>query len=681
MLLSVIATVMICDRLTGASSDETECFAGAFWDKTESKCRPCKDNTDVNDTTNHIHYFYSEDGASTCRECEKLNERCYCDNTPSVYFIGALYNDIPADCVNACTKECYHNARYYLDATNDGGRISDSEQFIFIPCPCSSESSCESQELNHNCLLNDCDKPLNGSIASILSGCYTGRDSPCDEKCFDDLSEHLPKLRECNCYYAEEGTSGYEDCDGYRNYYLSCTAPPSIRPTELLVVLAVIALFVLFLACFALKLFVVSSGRKLKRVGNLSSILPYIDMSAVKAIGTAHEVICNNVDQYTLAEREILVKIKFSALNRFGFRINRIFKSHHVVVKIFSNSRSEFQRKEMEVFNLISDKDTARKNNIISVYGPDECNYKSGVREFLEEVVNKAPRFSLLKDVINDYYDERSKCILMNHCNELSLYNFSKYKYSGTLPEEHIITLCTDLAKALNFLHHNDPVIVHCDIKPHNIFVKIRRKRTSFILGDFGFAETHTAGEIWRLRGSTTAFLPPEWMISVEGAHPELWSSEQIKAVQEKDYKPNTVDIYQYGLIVWLVLHGKSDPWLGDPEYDMASQESTRTGDPEVIRKCLGNMFLRTFDKRPQFNYNGHVRKMTRNVFQGLQAISELCWQVNLNQRPAASYILDRLEQLINNPKNVKFNMCHGNSERSLYNYNNKDITLVDLND
>ena len=634
----------------------------------EKQCQKCPD-TFVPDSSD-IQYKYSAEGKSQCSKCPNINRRCLCDTTPPRIYWGDIGLSDVSVCDDTCTEQCYRDARYSLTST-DTGRIS--EQMDWFNCTCKSAGSCAAKRnITGLCFLNDCDKPFNAELFKIVRYCHDESETvkPCSQACYESLAVHLPQLQQCNCY----GTDDKAVCGGYKEFYKMCTKPGESWFAPVVSIIS-IALVLVFFVCLSITLYVRSTNRKLKRSGNLANILPHVDWTVVEPIGIVKEIITKNCDPlFTLGEREILLTVRFSVLNRVCLPLSRILKSEIVVVKLFSNSRSESQTKEISALNSISDKASAKAAHIIEVYGPSQDDYKSGVTEFLSDLVTQSPNFIILKDVIKMYYDERSKCILMNHCNGLSLSNFTKSKHSGKLPINHILTLCTDLAKALNFLHQNNPVIVHCDIKPHNIFVKIRRKRTSFILGDFGFAETYTAGEIWRLRGSTTAFLPPEWMISIEGAKTELWSPEQIKAVHEKDYKPNTVDIYQYGLIVWLVLHGKSDPWLGDPEYDMASQESTRTGDPEVTRKCLGNMFLRTFDKRPQFNYNGHVKKMSRNVFQGLQAISELCWQVNLSQRPTASDVLDRLEQLINNPKNVKFNMCYGNSDKISYKFDGNDI-------
>ena len=655
--MSLLLLLIFLPLLT--DSDKSDCVAGQHWVALTQLCETCPSRslpcTDKGECGRR-QWKYSTDGVSKCTKCPKVERRCLCDTTaPSIYWGLQRLSDV-VGCDN-CTAKCYKDARHSL-VSMPNGRIS--ELVDWIECPCTNVTSCHvKNNITDTCFLNDCDKPYDEWVAGIVDDCFDEGVTQCNESCYEALLPFLPKLQQCNCY----GTDNLDTCVKYKAFYKSCVLPTWSRKLVLRVISITLSVTILVVLCFLVVKFIVSTDQKLKRSGNLVEIVPYVDWMSVEHIGTAKEMIIKHDNQFVLANREILLKVPFTVLNKFGYPISRFINSEFIVLKIFSNCRSVAQTKEVSVLNAISDSNIARNNNIIKLYSVDNDGI-TGLSEFLSDLVSKSQNFSFLKDVIMKYYGKQSKYMIMNYCNGLSLDNYIKTKHSRTLPTKLILALCDDLATALHFLHQNTPSIIHCDIKPHNIFVKLSRfKRPSFILGDFGCAETFRKGTIWRLRGGTPPYLPPEWMICQYKPPEGSLSAEQIQAVKVKQEYPHTVDIYQYGLIVWLVMHGRSDPWSTDPGYVKASEEASKSGSQEVIQRYLYNMFLANFDRRPSFgqvttpsdhlslsrdNFSlsrGHVT-VSRGLYEAFQDISELCWNVKVSQRISASEILARLQKM-----------------------------------
>ena len=182
-------------------------------------------------------------------------------------------------------------------------------------------------------------------------------------------------------------------------------------------------------------------------------------------------------------------------------------------------------------------------------------------------------------------------------------------------------------------------MIIHCDIKPDNIFVKKRRK-TSFILGDFGLSVSMTPGQVFRLKGSTPSFVPPEWF--VELTKDGTFSQSQRENVECRSWFPTKIDIYQLGLVLWLALHMKTEPWEAELQRMDDLKGDAKRKKHEFLRRLFTDPA--TFTIRPSFDENFNSQRIlyrsSQKVFCKLRTLAEQCWQTDLRSRPSACKIL-----------------------------------------
>ena len=527
-----------------APASREDCLAGQHWNG--EACAPCP-----YDPVNK-YYKYSADAASHCNDCEEDSKNpCLCDTT-SIGVFDSPDHSAQQACVREdgtlnLTRTCYEQVRYVLSARRARRILYWVD---FVPCPCTNKktaSICEkSQTFINNFLLNDCDwlrREKDGHYISayiahfsiernttdVLMSCFDRYsktvEGECSSSCHALIQPYLPRLLSCSCYHATDP----DQCGEYYNFYQTCTnyTPPPITPNWLKGVISAGAVAICLLVSYGVTYHLLRQhGRELKRSGSIEKLLPFVIWGKVEALGLLAKVLSDSSRASdrclgTFSSREMVFKVPFSALGHWG-ALGRVLPVQHVVVKVFSKHRSSEQHTEMSIISQIGDREAARAANIISVYGPTRHtdnvygpthhSDSDGLRTFLSRLVAGSSTFTALTCAVDEYYQSvchPPHCIVMNHCNSLCLTSLLP-----RLQPARLALLAHNLATALHFLHHtNSPAIVHCDIKPDNIFVKTRRNRTRFILGDFGHAKTYREGCQWVLRGCTPPFIPPEWAL------------------------------------------------------------------------------------------------------------------------------------------------------------------------
>jgi len=654
---------------------QSDCQAGQFFH--QSQCKGC--DRICFELENYCEsgtgkYYYSSDGADVCTECSQ--GLCMCDTTSPLHLASNNDEVIKACEINGtvdCNMKCYTKARHASSGLNLG-RIS--EQVRILDCSCednrkTKDSCLKRKNFTKTCLRNECDADgtkgryyddgkniatLNADLSSVLKSCYSdySANKSCSRsKCVEALSPYLTNLTTCNCFhtykYNEERTSDTKDCEDRRDFYKQldkiCTEVPIDRKT-INTIIIVVSIFVTVFTLVLLRWCLVKYLRHLKRSGKLGRLIRYIDWDKVKPLGAAAVVLqgggARNPD--VLHNKEILVKVRFSLLG------GTVVRPQHVVLKIFSDCQSEQQGVELGIINSITDKKMAKKCNIISVYGPTIDADNSDLVKFLDTLVKKSKTFQALQGVIERNYlgrtgdaqdseNPRCKYIAMNHCNELSLSKFIKTG-SHQLTLDMVKKLCVDLATALQFLHEvNKPSIVHCDIKPDNVFVKSRHMKTSFILGDFGFAEKYE-NQVFTLKGSTPSYVPPEWYLlhlyhQNDGGNLD---ERQRAILGMRGGFPHKIDIYAYGLVVWLALHKRTEPWTEEfSRHWREAQLSSRITREAFLKRLFNDPS--TFEVRPVCEDDASNQNKDYRL---LLILAEDCWQTDCSKRPTASQILCR---------------------------------------
>jgi len=122
--------------------------------------------------------------------------------------------------------------------------------------------------------------------------------------------------------------------------------------------------------------------------------------------------------------------------------------------------------------------------------------------------------------------------MVLEYYQFLNLQDFYK-KNLGKIKLLTKINILFDVAKALNYLHYNKPMILHRDLKPQNIFIGQDRRPK---LGDFGLAKgvNNDDGDEGYANTETTATLN---YMSPESMAKSIYTEKS--------------DIYSFGITCW----------------------------------------------------------------------------------------------------------------------------------
>jgi serine/threonine-protein kinase len=137
--------------------------------------------------------------------------------------------------------------------------------------------------------------------------------------------------------------------------------------------------------------------------------------------------------------------------------------------------------------------------------------------------------------------DEELQCIMMELLEGQDL--DQKIKYSGPLSEIEFLEIFTQALNALNYIHKKE--IIHCDIKPTNIFILTNGQVKILDFGNAKSQDTQTHTKI-----STAAYMSPE----------------QVKSDINID---NRSDIYSLGVTMYYAINGKA---LYNPLFDSQNE-------------------------------------------------------------------------------------------------------------
>uniref|UniRef100_A0A3N7GQY6 non-specific serine/threonine protein kinase n=1 Tax=Populus trichocarpa TaxID=3694 RepID=A0A3N7GQY6_POPTR len=189
--------------------------------------------------------------------------------------------------------------------------------------------------------------------------------------------------------------------------------------------------------------------------------------------------------------------------------------------------------------------------------------------------------------------------IVMEYLSRGSLHKLLHMNDAASiLDERRRLNMAYDVAKGMNYLHQFRPPIVHRDLKSLNLLVD---STYTVKICDFGLSRSKAKTYI----SSTNAAGRPEWMA------PEVLRNERSN---EKS------DVYSFGVILWEL---------------MTLQQPWRNLKQAQIIEAVGFM--------------GQRLEIPSSVNPSVAALIDVCLDNEPSKRPPFSYIMETLQELINN--------------------------------
>eukprot|EP00026_Physarum_polycephalum_P005313 Phypoly_transcript_05345.p1 GENE.Phypoly_transcript_05345~~Phypoly_transcript_05345.p1 ORF type:complete len:610 (-),score=59.52 Phypoly_transcript_05345:54-1883(-) len=186
--------------------------------------------------------------------------------------------------------------------------------------------------------------------------------------------------------------------------------------------------------------------------------------------------------------------------------------------------------------------------------------------------------------------------IVMEFMSRGSLYRIIHDK-SIELPWTRIKHMALDIAKGMNYLHCSDPIIIHRDLKSHNLLVDEHFKVK---VCDFGLS-TMVKRHLDKFTAMTPVGTP-------------CWTAPEV--LRNEPYTERA-DVFSFGVVMWELVT-REDPYHGMPTFQI------------VIAVGQHNM-------RPI---------IPPNVSPTLTALITQCWSEDPSLRPPFSEIVNRLEKM-----------------------------------
>eukprot|EP00928_Gymnodinium_smaydae_P074810 TRINITY_DN57826_c0_g1_i1.p1 TRINITY_DN57826_c0_g1~~TRINITY_DN57826_c0_g1_i1.p1 ORF type:complete len:652 (+),score=34.41 TRINITY_DN57826_c0_g1_i1:79-2034(+) len=127
-----------------------------------------------------------------------------------------------------------------------------------------------------------------------------------------------------------------------------------------------------------------------------------------------------------------------------------------------------------------------------------------------------------------------------------------------------LVRLLTDASRALLYLHHQDPIVVHMDLKPETVLIE-DTKPPRAKLTDFGLSAL-LRGEVVHAKIGTPAYMAPE-----------------VRLRQSYDA---SADIYSFGGVTWFCLTGTKPVYADAQKHAIALRENA-VQSVALIQVCI----------------------------------------------------------------------------------------------
>ena len=192
--------------------------------------------------------------------------------------------------------------------------------------------------------------------------------------------------------------------------------------------------------------------------------------------------------------------------------------------------------------------------------------------------------------------EENQLCIVTEYCQGGTLYDLLNKKKNIEIPWNLKLKFLIEISEAMNFLHKNEPQIIHRDLKSLNILLthqlleKNSNDHVSIKLCDFGLSQiVSKENKNFNLNGVGSV----QWMA------PELIQNNNSDNITEK------VDVYSFGIIIWEI-YARAQPYKGMSVSQIINYVCNEKGRPncdlidkDEIPKGLFELMKKCWDKNP----------------------------------------------------------------------------------
>ena len=291
--------------------------------------------------------------------------------------------------------------------------------------------------------------------------------------------------------------------------------------------------------------------------------------------------------------------------------------------EILSFLKNEFSK---PIFQFIIQQNSIKTLNLIGrggtsmVYlgnyrGTDVVIKKIKVKEindnYFKEFKNEIVTLTMIRHPNLVYFmgtmiEDNNLCIVTEYCKGGTLFDLLYKKKNINLSWNLRLRLLIDISRAMNYLHTNDPQIIHFDLKSLNILLTDEIKENSendnvtIKISDFGLSKIIDKQKI-------------EWEATEGIVGSVQWMAPEV--IQNNCIDNTKADIYSFGIIIWEVCT-RIQPFKDMNSEDIINFVINENGRPDCNLLPLNQM--------PK----------------GLLDLIENCWNTEPNLRPDFSMIL-----------------------------------------
>jgi serine/threonine protein kinase len=229
---------------------------------------------------------------------------------------------------------------------------------------------------------------------------------------------------------------------------------------------------------------------------------------------------------------------------------------------------------------------------------PEDKNY---LKEFLGElkVLTQINHENLVKYLGTYRYKER-EAIVTEFCEGGALFSYMQNPDKLRLSPKQKVKIALDIAKGMEYLHSQNPVIIHRDLKSLNILLTQEITSTQDIplakIADFGISRTYKEGLMTKNAGTS------------------YWMAPEV--IDSGNYGP-ACDVYSFGIILWELIFQKL-PYVGETRHAVLFE-------------------VKTHKRRPSLSsFPSNTPKM-------LESLMKQCWSQSPQERPSFKSIVSQL--------------------------------------